>query len=78
MCAMLGWFSAATDFGFALEAREAVRIKRHGRGQHLDGDLALEIRVGGAIHLAHAARAKGGKDHVRAEVRARGHVRSDK
>ena len=36
-------------------------------GQHLDGDGAVEARVGGFVDLAHAARAKGGLDLVRAE-----------
>ena len=40
-------------FGFALEARQAIRITRHRGGQHLDRNLAFQIRVGGLIHLAH-------------------------
>jgi hypothetical protein len=30
---------------------------RHFGGQHLECHVAAELRVGGAIHLAHAARA---------------------
>ncbi len=40
-------------FGFALEARQAIRIASHRGGQHLDRNLAFQIRVGGLIHLAH-------------------------
>jgi hypothetical protein len=42
-------------FGFALKAREAIRITGYRGGQHLDGDLTFQARVSGLIHLAHAA-----------------------
>ena len=42
----------------ALEAHQAIRIAGERRRQHLDGDVAIELRVAGAIHLAHAARAE--------------------
>jgi hypothetical protein len=35
------------------EAREALGIAGHLRGQHLDGHVAPELRVRGAVHLAH-------------------------
>ena len=54
-------------FGFALEAREAIRISGDRRGQHLDCDLAFQLRVGGPIHLAHAAHADLCGDFVDAE-----------
>ena len=41
--------------GFALEARQALGVAREFRGQDLQGYLALEFGVGGAVHLAHAA-----------------------
>ncbi len=37
------------------KAREPLRIVCHLGGQHLEGHVAAEFRVGGAIHLAHAA-----------------------
>lgn len=40
---------------FALEAREAFLVLRELLRQDLDRDLALQLRVGGAIHLTHAA-----------------------
>ena len=46
----------------ALEAGEALRVGGEGRGQDLDRDLAPELRVGGAIDLAHAAFAELGGD----------------
>jgi hypothetical protein len=58
------------DFGFALEACQALGVSRHRLWQHLDGDLALQVGVGGAIDLAHAACAEGGQDLIRAEARA--------
>ena len=42
-------------FGFALKAREAIRIAGHRGRQHLDRHRPLQIAVGGAIDLAHAA-----------------------
>ena len=58
--AMFGWFSDASDFGFALEAGEPVGVGGERRRQDLDRDLALQLRVGRAIDLAHAAGADGG------------------
>ena len=48
----------------ALEAREALGVLRHLRRQHLDRDVAAEVRVGGAVDLAHPAGAEGGGDPV--------------
>jgi len=39
-----------------------LRIAAEARGQHLDGNLAAELGVGGAIHFAHAACAELGGD----------------
>ena len=43
------------DAGFALEARERLRVVGETLGEHLDRDVALQPRVPGAIHLAHSA-----------------------
>jgi hypothetical protein len=51
----VGMVERRQHFGFALEPRQPLGVRRDGRGQHLDGDLALQPRVGRAIHLAHAA-----------------------
>ena len=59
------------DFCFPLKPREAVRIAGHRGGQHFDRHRPLQIVVGGAVHLAHAAGANLRGDFVRAEARAR-------
>ena len=58
------------DFGFALKAREPIAIGRERRRQDLDRDLALQLRVGRPIHLAHPAFADLGGDFVDAEAGA--------
>ena len=63
-------------FGFTLEAREPIRIRRDGFGQDLQRDIPLQSRIARAIDLAHAARAQGGLDFIRPESSAgtEGHV----
>ena len=56
---------------FALEPREPVRIGGKELRQDLDRHVAIELRIAGAIHLAHSARADGLRDFVRAESRSR-------
>ena len=53
-----------------LEAGQALGVLRHRRREHLDRDVAPELRVRGAVHLAHPARADGGGDAVVAEAAA--------
>ena len=53
---------------FAREARDAIRIVREHVGQDLDRDVAVQLRIARAIHLAHSAFAQLGDDLVRAEV----------
>jgi hypothetical protein len=48
-------------FGFTLEALRELR------GGNFDRDVAIQPRVSGSVHLAHAALADGRKDFVRAE-----------
>ena len=52
----------------ALEPRERGRILRQPFGQDLDRDVAIQLRVAGAVDLAHAARAERGNDFVRTEL----------
>jgi hypothetical protein len=40
---------------FAVESGEAVGIVCERGGQHLDRDRAPRLRIGGPIHLTHAA-----------------------
>src|SRR6516162_5354390 len=58
--------------GFAAEARYAFRIVREAFGKDLQRDVAPELRVVGAIHVAHAARAEGTGNLVVTELRACG------
>jgi hypothetical protein len=58
-------------FGFALETRQPLAIGRHGLGQHLDGDGALQVGVCRAVDLTHAARADLAGDFIWAESSAR-------
>ena len=70
MPAMFGWFSDART--------SASRWKRASRswsaatdgGQDLDGDLALQLRVGRAIDLAHTSGANGGDHFIGPETGA--------
>src|SRR5688500_16759566 len=55
---------------FALEAGEIFGVGGDPGEEHLDGDFAVEAHVVGAIHLAHAAGAKGGDYLVGADPSA--------
>ena len=44
----------------AVEARQTVGIERELGGQDLQGDVAPELGIAGAVHLAHSARADAG------------------
>jgi hypothetical protein len=52
---------------FALEARKTIGVQRKFCRQDLERDVAIQIRIACAIHLAHAAAAKRREDFVRAE-----------
>ena len=54
-------------FRFPLEAGQSLGILGDGFWQHLDGHLPLQVRVCGAIDLAHAARADLRGDVIRTE-----------
>ena len=57
-------------FRFALKARQPIVVSGERGGQDLDRDLALQLRVGRAIHLAHPAFADRARDFVDAETGA--------
>jgi hypothetical protein len=57
------------NLGLPLEPRQAFAVARERIGQHLDGDGALQVPVGHAIHF-HPARADLGRDFIRAEAGA--------
>ena len=56
--------------GLALEPHEPIRVGGEGLGQHLERDVAIELRVAGAVDLAHAARTQLGHDLVRTDCLA--------
>ena len=53
---------------FPAEAREPLAVVCEGRWQNLQRDVAIELRVAGAVDLAHAARANQRDDLIRAET----------
>jgi hypothetical protein len=55
-------------FRFALEARHALGIASERFRQNFDRHVALQFRVAGSIHFAHAARADGGQNFVGAQA----------
>ncbi len=54
----------------AAEAREPNRIVGDGGQQQLDRDVAIELGVASAIHLAHATGAESGENLVGADLRS--------
>ena len=52
----------------ALEAGQAFGIAREDSRQDLDGDVATQLRVARAVHLAHAARAQQSLNLVGADL----------
>ena len=61
---MFGWLSVASSC-----ASRVNRARRSGSSaeelrQHLQGDVAIQLRVARAVHLAHGARSKRGDDFV--------------
>ena len=70
MVAMFGWFSEARTCASRWNRARRSASAANDLGQDLDGDVAIEPRVAGAIDLAHAACPQGGEDLVRAEADA--------
>ena len=66
------------DLRFAAKARQALWIVTDGGGQSLERNLAPEIRVPRAVHLAHPADAEQRHDLVRAKARAGGERHVDR
>ena len=54
----------------AAQALARARVSRRHGWEQLDGDLAIETRIVGAIDLAHASRPDGGQNLIGAEARA--------
>jgi hypothetical protein len=60
--------------GLTAEAGAALRVGNEMRRQEFERDLATQLGVARAIHLAHAAFAERGEDSIRAEIAAQ-HLR---
>jgi hypothetical protein len=69
MVAMFEWLRAACVWASRVNRGQAVRVVCERVGQDLEGDVALELRVTGAVHLAHAAFTDLGGDFVHADAR---------
>jgi hypothetical protein len=63
--------------GFLLESTEAIDVGRECCGEDFDRDITTESRIARTIYLAHATRAEGGDDFVRAETGAGSESHSD-
>ena len=68
----VGMIQRREHLRFTLEARHVLRVVGQRRGQHFDGDVAVQLGIAGAVHLAHAARADWCKNLIRAEFVAGG------
>ena len=63
----VGMIECRENLRFSSEPRQALGIERDGVGQHLQRDVAAEIRIAGAVDLAHAACTEQGQHLVRAK-----------
>ena len=61
----VGMVEAGEDLSLPLEPGEPIRVAGEGIGQDLQGDIAVELRVGGLPDLAHPALAEEGRYLVR-------------
>ena len=59
---------------FDLEAPQAVGVRGHGRGEHLEGDIAPEAVIAGAVDLSHASGAEETRDFIGADPGPRGQL----
>ena len=71
MAAMLRWFSDASTSASRWKRARRSGSAANDRGSTLIATCALQLGVGRAIDLAHAARADAGGDLVRANLRPR-------
>ena len=68
---MFGWLSEASSRASRSKRTPRSELARIGFGQHLDRDVTAQPRIGGAIDLAHPARAEQRDDLVRADTGSR-------
>lgn len=75
---LFGMVQRCQHLRLALKPSEAVGISREGIRKNLDGHVAVEPRVAGAIDLVHAAGAERRENFVRAEARAGSQARTQR
>jgi hypothetical protein len=70
-----GMIERRKDFGFAIEARETLRVARERLRQNLERNVAIQPGVARPINLTHAAGAKGLDDfvHTKTQTGSQGH-----
>jgi hypothetical protein len=68
----MGMIERGEHFRLTLKPRQAIAIGREGLREDLQGDVALETSIAGAVDLTHAPSPKRRKDVVRAELSAGG------
>ncbi len=64
----VGVIERAEYFGFPLKALEPFRIGGDVRRKQFQRNLSLQLRIAGAVNLAHATHAKRGDDVIGAET----------
>ena len=69
-CRNVGVIERCQRPGFSFEAGQSIGIAGERVGQHLDGDVASEARVAGAVDLSHATRAEDREELVVAQTGA--------
>ena len=62
---MLRMIQRREDFGFTLKAGQPFRVSRDRFGQDLERDVAIQLRVACAIHLAHPTGPERREDLIR-------------
>jgi hypothetical protein len=68
----VGMIQRGEEPRFPLEAGEPIGVRRERSRQDLEGHVATELLVAGAIHLPHSTFAKQPADSVHTKTRARG------
>ena len=64
-------FERCEDVRFSREASQALPGSSVKTGQNVDRNVAVQLRIAGAVHLAHAACVKQADDFIRADARTR-------
>ena len=72
MAAMLGWFNDASTCASRVN-RQTVVVVRERIRKHLDGDIASQLGIGGAVNRSHPALAELGGYFVVGDARWRNH-----